>query len=92
MSEHAFAWALGALVGLAAVFAAFATRVQLLPDVSDISIIPTGSGVISLLFVTYGAARRFDPDRIARLALGGTVLGGLAAAGALLIVVVADVL
>jgi hypothetical protein len=41
-----------------AVVAALATRVQLLPDVIDISIIPTGSGVGSLIFVFYGALRR----------------------------------
>ena len=93
MSEHALAWALGALAGLVTVIvAAFGTRVRLLPEVIDISIIPTGSGVMSLVFVTYGAVRRFDPDRVARLALGGTVLGGLGAAGALLIVLMADVL
>jgi hypothetical protein len=33
-----------------------------------------------------------DHDRIARLPLGGTVLGGLGAAGALFIVLVLDVL
>jgi hypothetical protein len=42
--------------------------------------------------VSYGAVRRLAPDRIARLALGGTVLGGVGAAGALLIVLVVDVL
>jgi hypothetical protein len=47
---------------------------------------------MSLVFVTFGAVRDLDPDRIARLALGGTVLGGLGAAGALFIVLVADVL
>ena len=62
MSEHTLAWALGAL---AVIVAAFATRVQLLPDVIDISIIPTGSGVMSLVFVPYGAVRRLDPDRVA---------------------------
>jgi hypothetical protein len=44
---------------VAVIVAAVATRVQLLPDVIDISIIPTGAGVMSLVFVTYGALRRF---------------------------------
>jgi hypothetical protein len=48
-----------------AVVAALATRVQLLPDVIDISIILTGSGLGSLIFVVYGAARRYGPDRAA---------------------------
>jgi len=64
-----------------ALVGALATRVQLLPDVIDLSFIPTGSGVASLVFVGYGALRRFDPDRIARLALLGTLLGGLGTAG-----------
>jgi hypothetical protein len=93
VSEHALGWSVGALAGFATVIvAAFATRVRLLPEVIDISIIPTGSGLMSLVFVTFGAVRRLDPDRIARLALGGTVLGGLGAAGALFVVLVADVL
>jgi hypothetical protein len=56
---------------LTTVVAALATRVRLLPDVIDLSFIPTGSGVMSLVFVAYGALRRFHPDRIARLALLG---------------------
>jgi hypothetical protein len=44
--------------------AAIATRVQLLPDVIDLTLIPTGSGFGSLTLVTYGAIRRFEPERI----------------------------
>jgi hypothetical protein len=70
-----------------ALVAAIATRVQLLPDVIDASIILTGSGLSSL-----GALRRFDPDRIGRLALLGTVLGALGTAAFVAIVLLADVL
>jgi hypothetical protein len=70
---------------ITAVVAAVATRVQLLPDVTDLSLIPTGSGLGSLLLVGYGALRRFDPERIGRLALFGTLVGGLATAAAVLI-------
>lgn len=65
---------------------------QLLPDAIDVSIILTGSGLSSLIFVVYGALRRFDPDRIGRLALLGTVLGGIGTAAFVAIVLLADVL
>jgi hypothetical protein len=71
-----------------AVIAALATRLQLLPDVIDVSIILTGSGLGSLILVSYGALRRFGPDRIGRLAL----LGGGATALAVAIALLADVL
>ena len=61
----------------AAVAALIATRVRVLPEVIDISIIPTAAGTASMAFSTYGAVRRFKPDRVARLALGGTVAGGI---------------
>lgn len=67
-----------------ALAAALATRVRLLPEVVDPSIVLTCSGLGALAFSAYGALRRFDPDRVARLALGGTLLG--AAFGALLFV------
>jgi SAM-dependent methyltransferase len=75
-----------------AIVAALATRVQLLPDVIDVSIILTGSGLGSLVLVAYGALRRFGPDRIGRLALLGTLLGGGATALAVAIALLADVL
>ena len=76
---------------LTALVAALATRVQLLPDVIDLSIIPTGSGLGSLIFVLYGAVCRFDHDRVGRLALLGTVLGGGVTAIAVVIALLADV-
>jgi hypothetical protein len=75
-----------------AVVAAIATRVQLLPDVIDLSLIPTGSGLGSLTLVAYGATRRFEPERIARLSLLGTLVGGAVTTGAVLIALLADVL
>jgi hypothetical protein len=75
-----------------AVVAALATRVQLLPDVIDISIILTGAGLGSLIFVVYGALRRFGPDRIGRLALLGTLLGGGLTAMIVTLALLADVL
>jgi hypothetical protein len=76
----------------AAVLAAAATSVRLLPEVIDISIVLTGAGLGALAFTTLGALRRFDPDRIARLSLGGTVVGGVAGAGVFFIALVIDVL
>ena len=70
---------------IAAVVAAIATRVQLLPDVVDLSLIPTGAGLGSLVLVGYGALRRFDPEQIGRLALFGTLVGGVATAAAVLL-------
>ena len=77
---------------LTAVIAAVATRVQLLPDVIDLSFIPTGSGIVSLILVFYGAARRLDSERLGRLALLGTLLGGVGTAALVLLAVAADVL
>jgi hypothetical protein len=70
---------------IAAVVAAIATRVRLLPDVIDLSLIPTGAGLGSLVLVGYGALRRFDSERIGRLALFGTLVGGVATAAAVLL-------
>ena len=93
MPDHPLMLIYGALAAIATtIAAAIATRVQLLPDVIDLSFIPTGSGVISLLFISYGAERQFEPDRIARLALLGTLLGGAGTAGFVLLALLADVL
>jgi hypothetical protein len=93
VNDYTLTWAVGSIVAMATVIAtAFATRVQLLPEVIDISIIPTGSGVVSLVSVSYGALRQFEPDRIGQLALFGTLVGGLGAAGALAIALASDVL
>jgi hypothetical protein len=77
MHDHLLIWTLGLLAGLVAtVVAAIATRVRVLPDVIDVSIILTVAGLGGLAFTTYGALRRYDPDRVARLTLAGTVGGG----------------
>jgi hypothetical protein len=45
MTEPALVWIAGVLAGIVAVLvAAVATRVQLLPDVIDLSIVPTVAG------------------------------------------------
>jgi hypothetical protein len=59
---------------------AVATRVRLLPEVVDISLVPTTAGCFSILFAAVGAARRLPMERIGRLTLLGTLLGGLLAA------------
>ena len=93
MAEHPLVFVYSGLAAiLTAIVAAIATRVQLLPDVIDLSFIPTGSGIGSLMLVFYGALRRFDPDRIGRLALLGTLLGGVGTAAFLLLALLADVL
>lgn len=93
MPDHVLAWLSGVLAGVIAIVAvAVATRLRLLPEVIDISIVPTGAGVCSLLFAAYGALRRFPPDRLGRITLFGTLLGGLGAALGLAIVLVVDVL
>jgi hypothetical protein len=66
--------------------------VQVLPEVIDLTLIPTGSGLGSLTLVTYGAIRRFEPERIGRLSLLGTLVGGGATTGTLVIALLADVL
>ena len=92
MADHPLVLVYAALAAVVtAVVAAIATRVQLLPDVIDLSLIPTGSGLGSLALVTYGALRRVDLERIGRLSLLGTLVG-FVTAGALVIAVVADVL
>ena len=72
--------------------ATIATRVQLLPEVIDLTLIPTGSGLGSLTLVTYGAIRRFEPERLGRLSLLGTLVGGGATTATIVIALLADVL
>jgi hypothetical protein len=43
------------------------TRVQLLPDVIDYTVILTGAGLGGLACMSAGAALRFDPERLGRL-------------------------
>jgi hypothetical protein len=93
MHDHLLLWILGLLAGLlAAVIAAVATGVRLPPEVIDVTIVATTAGLGALVFTTYGALRRHDPDRIARLTLGGTVLGGLAGLSIFVIAAVLEVL
>ena len=61
-----------------------ATRLQLLPEVVDISIIPTAAGIGGLLALFTGAVLRLDPDRLGRLTLLGNLLGGVLASFGLL--------
>lgn len=93
MPDHPLILVYAALAAIAtAVVAAIATRVQLLPDVVDLSLIPTGAGLGSLVLVGYGALRHFAPDRIGRLALFGTLVGGVATAAGVGIAWFVDVL
>ena len=93
MDDHPIAWLLAALGSFAtALIAALAFRVRLLPEVIDVSIILTFSGLGAVGFTLYGAVRRFDPDRIARLTLGGTVLGTLGGIGFFLLALLLEVL
>ena len=93
MHDHLLLWMLGLLAGLlAAVVAGVATRVRVLPEVLDVSIVATTAGLGAIVLTTYGALRRYDSDRIARLALGGTVLGGLAGLSIFLIAALLEVL
>jgi hypothetical protein len=93
MADHPLILVYAVLAAIiTAVVATIATRVQLLPDVVDLSLIPTGAGLGSLLLVGYGALRRFEPDRIGRLALFGTLVGGVATAASVLIAWFVDVL
>ncbi len=77
---------------VAAMVSALATRVQLLPDVIDLSLIPTGAGLGSLSLTTYGVLRRYDHDRVARNALLGTLIGGLSTAAGVTLLVIANAL
>jgi hypothetical protein len=93
MHDHLLPWLLGLLAGLlAVVVAAIATRVRLLPEVIDVSIILTGAGLGGLAATTYGALRRYDADRIARLTLGGTVVGACVGLLVLLVGLAVEVL
>jgi hypothetical protein len=93
VADHPLVLVYAALAAIVtAVVAAIATRVQLLPDVIDLSLIPTGSGLGSLALVAYGALRHVNPERIGRLSLLDTLVGGFVTAGARVIAVAADVL
>ena len=92
-NEHLFGWMVGLFAAIVAVIAgAVATRVRLLPEVIDVSIIPTGAGLGSLGFAVYGALRRYEPDRIGRLTLLGTLLGAAGTVLGLVLALILDVL
>jgi hypothetical protein len=58
--DHLLSWVAAVIAGCAATVAvAIVTRVRLLPEVVDVSIVPTMAGVGSLVMAAYGAARRF---------------------------------
>jgi hypothetical protein len=90
--DHPLPWLLGALAALAAALGAVATRVQLLPEVIDLSLVPTAAGAVGLLFAAYGAARRFGPERLGRVTLFGNLAGGLLALVAIALALMIDVL
>jgi hypothetical protein len=93
MPDHPLIFVYAALAAIiTAIVAAIATRVQLLPDVIDLSLIPTGAGLGSLVLVSYGALRRVKHERIERLALLGTLVGGVTTAAGVLIAWLVDVL
>lgn len=83
----------GALLAVAAaVVAGVLAGVRVLPEAIDISLVSTMAGLGALTFTTYGALRRFEPGRIGRLTIGGTVLGGLVGLGIFVIAAIVDVL
>ncbi len=93
MHDHLVAWLVAVVAGCTVTVAvAVATRVRLLPEVIDISLVPTCAGIGSLVFAGVGAVRRFPLERIGRLTLLGTLLEGAAAALILVAFVFADVL
>jgi hypothetical protein len=76
VQDHLIAWLVGVLAGCAVTVAvAIATRVRLLPEVVDISLVPTGAGIGSLISAAIGALLRFSPERLGRVTLLGTLLG-----------------
>jgi hypothetical protein len=61
-----------------------AVRFQLLPDVIDLSLIPTGCGVGAMIAALAGACARLEPDRLARVVMLGNLVGGVGTSVALL--------
>lgn len=93
MPDHLVAWLVGVAAGCAATVAvAIATRLRLLPEVVDISLVPTLAGVGSLVAVAYGALRPFPVERLGRITLLGTLAGGMLAVGILAAFVFLEVL
>jgi Ca2+/Na+ antiporter len=93
MPDHLFTWLSGALAGcLITIAVAIASRLQLLPDVIDLTLIPTGAGLGGLLFAAYGALRRYPAERLGRVMLFGNLLGAFAMALVLALALLIDVL
>jgi hypothetical protein len=92
MPDHPLRPIAAVIAILGALAAALASRVQLLPDVIDLSLVPTGAGLGSLVLVACGALCRLPPDRIGRMSLLGTLLGGFVTAIGVLIAWLAEIL
>ena len=93
MSNDPVPWLFAAAAAaLTALFAAIATRIQLLPEVIDISIVPTAAGFGGLLAAGCAAALRFPAERLARVTLFGNLAGAAIAAVGLLLALALDVL
>ena len=71
---------------------AIAAEVRLLPRVIDFSVITDAAGVGAVAFTMAGAVLRYDRDRLARLTLLGTVLGGGVGSVVFLLALVIEVL
>jgi hypothetical protein len=63
---------------------AVAVRFQLLPEVIDLSLIPSGCGVGAMVAALAGAFARLEPDRLARVVMLGNLIGGVGTTLALL--------
>ena len=61
----------------AALIAVVTTRVQLLPDVVDFTVVLSATGFGGLTASGIGAALRFGPDRLGRLTLFGQLVGAM---------------
>jgi hypothetical protein len=63
----------------------FDTTVRLLPEHLDISFVLTASGLGALFFTLAGTLRGFDPERLRRVALLGSLVGGIGGVGCLVL-------
>ena len=80
------------LAALVLVALVTATDVRVLPEVIDFTLITNMAGAGALGFTMIGAVLRYDHDRLARLTLLGTMLGGGAGAVLFFILLAVDVL
>jgi hypothetical protein len=63
-----------------------------LPEVIDFTLITNRAGAGALGFTVFGAAMRYDQERLARLTLLGTVLGGALGVAVFAVALIIDVL